>query len=84
MFDTEMDIRDQDRRLLDIHSEMYPFVHYGRSEYGWYIESCDYDESFWTYEEFIKFIETEVKEALLVYAMNGELMMLAEALGEEA
>lgn len=80
MFDTEMDIRDQDRRLLDIHSEMYPFVHYGHTEHGWYIESCDYDESFWTYEDFIEYISTEVKEALLVYALNGELEDIAEAI----
>lgn len=84
MFDTEMDIREEERKLLAIHSKLYPFVHYGQSEYGWYIESCDYDESFWTYEEFLEFIEMEVREALFTYAMNGELMELAEALGEEA
>lgn len=39
---------------------------------------------FKTYRAFISYIETEVKESLLAYAMNGELMMLAEALGEEA
>lgn len=80
----EMKLSDKDARLIDIHSNLYPFVHYGQNRYGWYIESCDYEESFWTYEEFIEFIETEVKESLLTYAMNGELMELAEALGEEA
>lgn len=83
MFDTEMDIREEDMRLLDIHSGIYPFVHYSYEDGTWCIESCDYDEQFDSYEDFISFIEEELKESLLNYALNGELGMLAESLGEE-
>ena len=83
MLDMEMELNENAKRLIEIHSEMYPFVHYGTTGDTWYIKSCDYDETFKTYRAFIRFIEDEVKEALLNYAINGELMMLAEALGEE-
>jgi hypothetical protein len=79
-----MKMSERDERLIEIHSEMYPFVDYSSAGDLWFIESPDYDETFDTYEEFLEFIETEVKEALLTYALNGELMELAEALGEEA
>ena len=75
----EVKLNDYEKRLLDIHSGMYPFVHYGIMGGGiWYIESPDYDEKFRTYEAFINFIETEVKEALLNYALNGELGEVAD------
>ena len=80
MFDTQMDLNDAAIKLISIHSEMYPFVHYGIEDGTWYIRSCDYDEEFDNAGEFIEFIETEVKEALLNYALNGELDMIAEAI----
>lgn len=79
----EMELNERDQKLIDIHSEMYPFVHYGTTGKTWYIESSDYDNVFKTYKAFIRFIEDEVKEALLNYALNGELTMLAETLEEE-
>ena len=65
-------------RLLDIHSELYPFVMYDFTGDAWKITSPDYDEEFDTCEEFIEFIKTELKEALLEYAINGELGEIAE------
>ena len=79
----ELKLEENDRKLVEIHSEMYPFVHYGTTGTTWFIESCDYDETFRTYKAFIRFIEDEVKEALLNYALNGELTMLAETLERE-
>ena len=79
----ELKLEESDRKLVEIHSEMYPFVHYGTNGKTWFIESSDYDETFKTYKAFIQFIEDEVKEALLNYALNGELTMLAETLERE-
>lgn len=74
----EMEVRNEmDARLLYIHSEMYPFVHYIDTGSSWCIESPDYEEKFDTYEELIEFVSTEVKEALLNYALNGELGEIA-------
>ena len=77
-------LNEYDDKLVEIHSALYPCVNYGTTGATWFIKSCDYyDEEFKTYKEFISFIRTDVTEALLTYAMNGELTMLAEALGEE-
>lgn len=74
----ETKLSDYDNRLLDIHSGMYPFVHYGTTGKTWYIKSSDYDEEFKSYMEFISFVEEEVKYALLNYAINKELGEIAE------
>lgn len=73
-----MKLSERDERLLDIHSELYPFVQYGTTGATWYIQSPDYDETFKTYKAFIRFIEEELKEALLEYAINRELGEIAE------
>lgn len=74
----ETKLSDYDNRLIDIHSGLYPFVHYGTTGKTWYIKSSDYDEEFKTYRAFISFIEEEVKCALLNYAINKELGEIAE------
>lgn len=80
----ELKLDKRDRKLMDIYSEMYPFIHYVTFGTSWRIESCEHEEVFLTYQKFIQFIEDEVKEALLNYALNGELTMLAETLEREA
>ena len=69
----ETKLSDYDNRLIEIHSSLYPFVHYGTTGRAWYIKSGDYDEEFKTYKSFISFVEEEVKYALLTYAINKEL-----------
>ena len=69
----ETKLSDYDNRLIEIHSSLYPFVHYGTTGKIWYIKSGDYDEEFKTYKSFISFVEEEVKYALLNYAINKEL-----------
>ena len=78
----KMKLDDYDKKLIDIHSTLLPFVESGPTGTSWYISTTEDYTEFKTYKAFISYIETEVKESLLVYAMNGELMMLAEALGE--
>ena len=73
-----VNLSERDERLLDIHSELYPFVNYGTTGTTWWIKSPDYDEEFKTYKSFIRFIEEELKEALLTYAISGELGEIAE------
>lgn len=74
----DMKLNGRDERLLDIHGALYPFVTYGTTGSEWYISSPDYDEHFKTYKAFIRFIEDEVKESLLVYAINKELEEIKE------
>lgn len=74
----ECNLSDYANRLLDIHSGLYPFVHYGTNGYGWWVKSPDYDETFDDYIGFIRFIEDEVKYSLLNYAINKELGEIAE------
>ena len=69
----EMKLSDRDKRLLDIHGALYPFVTHGTTGREWYISSPDYDEHFKTYKAFIGFVEEEVKCALLEYAISKEL-----------
>lgn len=73
-----VNLNERDERLLDIHSGLYPFVTYGTTGATWWIKSPDYDEEFKTYRAFIRFIEEELKEALLTYAINGELGEIVE------
>ena len=80
----KMKLNEHDKKLIDIHSTLIPFAEYGTTGSTWYIITTEDEMEFKTYRAFISYIETEAKESLLVYAMNGELMMLAEALGEEA
>ena len=72
-----------DEKLLAIHSSMYPFVNYGTTGKTWYIKSTDYDEEFPTFKSFIRFVEEEVKCALLSYALSDRLETIAQALSEE-
>lgn len=77
----EFEARDEiDARVFDIHSELYPFVHYIKRGSSWCIESPDYDEAFDTYDGLLEFVREEVKESLLYYALNGELEEVAEAI----
>ena len=73
-----MKLDKRDERLLDIHGALYPFVNYGTTGSEWYISSPDYDERFKTYKSFIRFIEEEIKCALLEYAINRELEEIKE------
>lgn len=78
----DINLNDRDNMLIFIHGSMYPFVEYGTTGGTWYIKSPDYDEEFKTYKSFIRFIEDEVKESLLTYALSGELGEVLEMLKE--
>ena len=72
----------RDEKLINIYFEMYPFVDISSAGDLWFIESPDYNEEFGSYKDFIEFIEDEVKESLLVYALNGELSEVVEMIKE--
>lgn len=79
----EFKLSEYDSKVIALHSSLYPFVNYGTTGKTWWIKSTDYDEEFPTYKSFIRFIEDEVKYALLTYALNGELSELEQAIKED-
>ncbi len=74
----DVTLSETDTRLLELHGAIYPMTEYGTSGTQWFISSPDGNEIFPTYKSFIKWIEEEVKEALLRYAFNKELGELAD------
>lgn len=75
----EIKLCDRDEKIINMHSELFPFTEYSFSGGNWVVNSTEDFEDFATYKEFIEYIEDDVKESLLVYALNGELAELAES-----
>lgn len=70
-------LTDKENRLVDLWSDIYnAFNSIDLYEDTWYVKGPDYDETYSSKEEMLKDIEYDVKEALLQYALNGELSEL--------
>lgn len=70
-------LTDKENRLVDLWSNIYnAFNSIDLYEDTWYVKGPDYDETYSSKEEMLKDIEYDVKEALLQYALNGELSEL--------
>ena len=71
--DIKVELDDRDNRLLEIYSGLVPFVEFSTDGMSWFVKTPDSDISFDSYESLIKTIERDIKEALLGYAICGEL-----------
>jgi len=70
-------LSERDNKLIDIWSNIYNAFNSIDYEDGvWHVHGPDYEEKFSSSEAMIKMIEDDVKESLLVYALNDELSEL--------
>lgn len=77
----EMKLSDYDNRLIDMYLNLYNTAKIECYGNAWSITSEDGIESFGGYKGFINYIESEVKQSLLCYALNNELNELVELFG---
>ena len=77
-----MNLSSRDIALLDAYEVIFTFITFETDGNKWVIHALESDMEFGTYKEFISFIESEVKEALLNYLLNCELGELTRVLPE--
>lgn len=74
-------LSEYDTNLIRIYLLFYSTTSLTCEGKSWIVSNEDKTIEFKGYKGFIDFIEEEVKESLLTYALNGELEELVELLG---
>lgn len=76
----DMKLNNHDEQLLKIYDAFYSCCVCKTDGNTWSIGSPEDTIEFKTYKAFIRYIEDEVKEVLLVYAMRGDTKELCDVL----
>lgn len=74
----KMALSEYDTQLVRMYSLLYNTAILSCEGKSWFISNEDGVVEFKGYKGFIDFIEEDVKESLLTYALNDELMELAD------
>lgn len=71
-------LSEYDSQIVRMYSLLYNTSRLSCEGKSWFISNENDTIEFKGYKGFIDFIEEEVKESLLTYALNGELMELVD------